>query len=286
MPVLLALMAAIAYGTSDFLGGLVSRGVSPWRVSVVVQLASAVSTALVAAFAGGAPSAADHGWSVLAGVGAGVGVCFLFRGLGAGRMGVVAPLSAVGSAVVPVVFGLAAGERPGALVALGIMVALPGIWLVASEPEERDRGTRPDTSSGTGSGSGVLDGIVAGLGFGVMFSALGQVPAEAGFWPLGLAQATSVVVAVALAAAFGQPWRPDRPSWRVLPAGPLSAAAVVLFTLATQGGMLAVAAVVTSLYPAATILLAVVVLSERIHRAQGVGLGLCAATVALVAAGG
>jgi drug/metabolite transporter (DMT)-like permease len=281
MAVLLALVSAVAYGSSDFLGGLVSRSASAWRVAVVVQTACAASTAAVALVVSGSPSPADHGWSAVAGLGGGLGVCFLFRGLGTGRMGVVAPLSAVGSAVVPVVIGLAGGERPGLLVALGILAALPGIWLVAAEPSTG--GASPTTGRAS---AGVVDGVVAGLGFGVMFSALGQVPEGAGFWPLALAQAVSAVTAAALATLLRQPWLPDRAAWRAWPAGLLSTVAVVTFVLATQRGLLTVSAVLTSLYPAITILLAVLVLSERVHRTQAVGLALCALTVGLVAAGG
>ena len=216
-----------------------------------------------------------------AGTGSGVGVGFLFRGLAAGRMSVVAPLSAVGAALVPVALGFALGERPGTLVTLAILAAFPGIWLVASGDEPAQATGSTDS---TGS-PGVLDGILAGLGFGVMFSALGQVPDGAGLWPLTLAQVVSAVAAAALAAALRAPWRPTRSSWRAAIAGPLSAVAVLSFQLATQSGLLTVSSVLASLYPAATVVLALVVLKERIHPLQAVGLALCGATVTLVALG-
>jgi drug/metabolite transporter (DMT)-like permease len=190
-------------------------------------------------------------------------------------MGVVAPVSAVGAAVVPVVVGVATGERPTALVWLGIVAALPGIWLVSQEPD-----------SAGGLAAGLLDGVLAGLGFGLLFSAMGQVPASAGFWPLVVSQGTGSVAIAVTAVVLGASWRPTARSqlWG-LAAGLLASAAVLCFLLATQGGLLAVAAVLTSLYPAFTVLLATLVLHERVHRAQGVGLGLCAVAVALVATG-
>jgi drug/metabolite transporter (DMT)-like permease len=133
--------------------------------------------------------------------------------------------------------------------------------------------------------SGVLDGVLAGIGFGIMFTALGQVPEDAGLWPLTTAQAVSAVAAAGLATALGNSWRPSTATWLAVPAGPLSAVAVVCFQLATQMGLLAVSSVLASLYPAATILLAMAVLRERIHGIQAVGLALCGATVTLVALG-
>ena len=277
MAVVLALVSAFAFGLSDFIGGLVSRRAPAWSVAVVVQSASALSTALLALFVSGAPSAADFGWAVVAGCGSGVGVGFLFRGLSTGRMSVVAPLSAVGAALVPVALGFGLGERPGVLATLAIVAAFPGIWLVASgEQAAEAAGPR---------GAGILDGILAGLAFGVMFAALGQVPDGAGFWPLAVTQLVSAVVAAALAVALRSEWRPTPASWRAAPAGPLSAIAVLSFQLATQSGLLTVSSVLAALYPAATVVLAMTLLRERLTPTQGVGLALCAATVTLVALG-
>ena len=103
-------------------------------MAFVGALAGAAAVAAFALVDGGDPQRADYAWSVLAGVGNGFGTAFLYRGLSSGRMGVVAPVSGVGAALVPVVVGLATGERPGAIVWAGMLVALPAIWLVASEP--------------------------------------------------------------------------------------------------------------------------------------------------------
>ena len=278
MTVLLATLAAVAYGLSDFVGGLVARSTTPWAVAFLGQVAATLCTGVVATFRPGDPVASDFAWALLAGIGAGAGTGFLYRGLSLGRMGVVAPISAVGAALVPVAFGAVGGERPSTLVWIGIVSALPGIWLVSSEPTSEDaRGSAAE---------GVLDGVLAGLGFGLMFAAVGQIPESSGMWPLAVAQLISIPAAVALAAALGAPWLPRErfAAWALI-AGLLGASAAALFLLATQHGLLTVAGVITSLYPAATVLLAATVLRERIHGAQAIGLALCGAAVALVAAG-
>ena len=282
MGVVLALVSALTYGLSDFVGGVVSRRTSAWPVAVLAQLSSTASTALVAMLFPGDPRWTDFGWALLAGLGTGTGTAFLYRGFASGRMSVVAPVSAVGSAVVPVLVGALAGERPAALVWLGIVLALPGIWLVSSTPEPALEATRPRVSLA----EGVVDGILAGVGFGVLFAALGQVPQDAGLWPLATAQGASIPAVIALAGVLGASWRPrGRTVWLALLAGPLGATATTAFLLASQRGYLTVAGVLASLYPASTVLLAAAVLHERVHRAQAVGLVLCGLAVALVAGG-
>ncbi|MFP5254082.1 MAG: EamA family transporter [Actinomycetes bacterium] len=294
MAVLLALVSALGYGLSDFVGGLVSRRVSAWSVAFLAGISATVCTAVVALVVPGSPAPADLWWAVLAGFGSGVGTGFLYRGFSSGRMGVVAPVSAVGAAVVPVAVGALTGERPSLLVWVGIVLAMPGIWLVASEPADDLSRIEPadgpgrvdDARARRGLADGLVDGLVAGLAFGVLFAALGQVPDSAGLWPLVLAQAVSVPVVVLLATALRASWVPRGGfvHWAWV-AGPLGAVAVTAFLLASQRGFLTVAGVLASLYPAVTVLLAALVLRERVHRAQGVGLGLCAVAVAMVAAG-
>lgn len=294
MAVLLSLVAALCYGTSDFVGGLVSRRTSPWPVAALTGAGGFGGATVLALALPGHPAYGDLAWGALAGVGSGAGGGFLYRGLAAGRMGVVAPVSAVGAALLPVVAGLIGGERPGGLVWVGVALAFPGIWLVSREPSPvADSSGAPDLSdasdasrvSGRAPG-GVGDGLLAGLGFGLLFVAIGQVPAAAGFWPLAASQGTGLVVVVVIALALGHSPVPTRASeLGGLVAGVLASAAVLCFLLATQTGLLTVAAVVTSLYPAFTVLLAALALHERIHRTQGVGLALSAVAVALVAGG-
>jgi drug/metabolite transporter (DMT)-like permease len=282
MTVLLALGSAIAYGLSDFLGGLFSRHSSVWPVAVVVQTSGAAAVLGASLAFAGDPTPGHLLWGLVSGLGSGLGTAFLYRGLATGRMSVVAPLSAVGAAILPVAVGLLAGERPEVLAWLGIACALPAIWLVsAGEGDENVIGeqvVRPGTA--------VLDGIMAGLGFGFLFVALGQVPDGAGLLPAGLGMAVSIVVVVVLAVALRQPWLPRDPrAMSAVSVGVLAAAATVLFQLATQSGLLTIASVLSSLYPAFTVLLAVLVLREQIHRGQALGLALAATAVTLVALG-
>jgi drug/metabolite transporter (DMT)-like permease len=274
--VVLALCSALAYGLSDFLGGLVSRRTSAWPVAFVAQVGAAAGGVIAAVLSSGHPTTGDLLWGALAGLGSGTGGAFLYRGFAAGRMGVVAPVSAVGAAVLPVLVALGTGERPAALVWLGVLLAFPAIWLVSREP----------TSGPGGAPAGLVDGVLAGLGFGLLFAAMGQVPDTAGLWPVALAQVTAVLAIAATATVLGQRWLPAHrtEAWGLV-AGLLATTAVVLFLLATQSGLLTVAAVLTSLYPAFTVLLAATVLREHIHRAQAIGLLLSGIAVALVAVG-
>jgi drug/metabolite transporter (DMT)-like permease len=273
--VLLALLSALCYGTSDFVGGVLSTRVPPWTVALCAQVGGAAAVAVVALL-GGDPglSVASAGWACLAGAGSGLGTAFLYRGLAAGRMGVVAPVSGVGSAVVPVLVGVVAGgERPAALVWLGIVLALPAIYLVAR-------------TTGGGGSAGVLDGALAGIGFGASFAAIAQVPAGSGLWPLAVNQLVAAVLLIGGATLARSAWLPrERQAAYAVVAGVLAAAALGVFLAATRHGYLTVTSVIAALYPAATVLLAATVLRERIHRAQAVGLGLCAVAVALVAGG-
>ncbi len=276
MSLILALLGAVLYGVSDFLGGLTSRRTSPWAVAMVAAFAGAGLVLIASLTTDGSPDAASLWWAALAGVGNGFGTSFLYRGLSTGRMGVVAPISAVGAAVVPVAAGLVGGERPGAVVWLGILVALPGIWFVSREP---DLAVRP-------SGGGVGDGIFAGLGFGTLFAALGQIPDSAGLLPLAFNQVVAGLVIIAVALVLRVDWVPrERAALVGLWCGALAAGATGAFLIATQQGELTITAVLASLYPAFTILLAASVLRERIHRTQGLGLILCGLAVVLVAAG-
>jgi drug/metabolite transporter (DMT)-like permease len=283
--VILALAASLAYGLSDFVGGLASRRASAWSIAAISQLVAAVGIGAAAVVGGGSPTAGDLAWGALAGIGAGAGTGMLYRGLGGGRMSVVAPLSAVGAALVPVAVGVATGERPSTATWIGVIVAFPAIWLVARGTEhdevlgEARQDCRPRSQD-------VVDGLSAGAGFGLLFVALGQVPDDAGLAPLAVMDVAAVIILTAAALALRQPlWLPASITGYAALAGGLGASATVLFLLATQAGLLTVASVLTSLYPATTVLLAAVVLHEHITRWQGVGLGFAGIAVGLVAAG-
>ena len=275
--ILLALGAAAAYGASDFVGGVASRRHSLWQIVVVGQAAGAVVLLAAGLALPGRPVTADFAWALLAGLGSATGGIFLYRGLARGRMGLVAPISAVGAAALPVVAGVVIGERPGWLAWAGILAALPGIWLVS----RGQAGAGPADAR-----SGLVDGAAAGLGFGILFVALAQISDDAGLLPLAANQVTGAVVAASAAAALRQVWRPslDVLGWGSA-AGLLGAAGTLGFMLATTATGLGISGVLASLYPAVTVLLAAGLLGERVGLGQRAGIGICTLAVAAMALG-
>lgn len=280
----LALLAAIGYGASDFVGGTGARRAPTMSIVLIGQLTGAVAMLIVGLASPGTPTPADLVWALLAGLGSATGSIFLLRGLSRGRMAVVAPTSAVGAAVLPVLAGLAAGERPVTLVWIGLVLAVPGIWLVSREVAD---GTEAAGSESSSAGrSAFVDGLLGGLGFGVLFVALGQIPESAGTLPLALNQLTGALVTVAVATAVRQAWQPSRTAagWGVT-SGLLGVSGTLAFVEASHGADLGVVAVLASLYPAVTVLLARTLLSERLGAGQRLGLVFCSAAVGLIAAG-
>lgn len=285
--ILLALLSAAGYGTSDFLAGLASRRVPYVQVALVVQLSATASVLVAVPFAGGRLTAAGLGWGALSGLGTGTGAMALYRGLARGHMSVAGSISGVGAAGVPVLGGLGLGDRPSLITLLGIAAIIPAVWLIARGGEPRP--TRGGTASWRRGGVG--EGLVAGLGFGAFFLALSRVGANAGLWP----SAASVMTSAALVAAFwvvssrATTGRRQAAAWQAMPGARLGATAagvaIVTYLLATRHGLLVVVAVLAALYPAATVVLARVVLRERSGRSQLVGLITAAGAVVAITAG-
>ena len=278
MTIVLALASAVAYGASDFLGGLATRRSSAFAVVVWSQLAGLVMLAAAAAVMGTpVASRADLAWGALAGVGGGAGVVLLYRGLAIGRMAVVAPTTAVGAAALPVLTGLLLGERPQALALVGVAVALLAIVLVSSAPDAGNLQTR------RGLPPGLIEAVGSGVGFALFFVALAQASETAALWPL-IAARVSIAVAALAGLATRTTLRPVAGSTRlILAVGVLDMAANLLYLLASRTGLLSLVAVVVSLYPASTVLLARFVLGERLSARQLVGLVAAGAGVALIA---
>ena len=278
--IVLALMAAVGYGAADFVGGLTARRVSPWAIALAGQLAGGLAMLAVGLSTPGQARPADFAWALMAGLGSSVGTVFLYRGLARGRMGVVAPVSGVGAALVPVLVGVALGERLGTLTWVGVVVALPGIYFVSRE-----------VADGTGrSWGGIADGALAGLGFGVLFVALAQVPSSAGVLPLAANQGVGAMFTLIAAGMLRQSWIPRGRTERRATGfgavgGMLGTAGTAAFLLASHSADLAVVGVLASLYPAVTVLLAATVLREPFRLSQGLGLLVCGASVGLVAIG-
>jgi drug/metabolite transporter (DMT)-like permease len=222
-------------------------------------------------------SAGTVGWSAAAGLAGALGVVLLYLGLATGPMGVVAPLTAVASAVVPAAVGIGLGERPPPLAYVGVALALLAVALVSRGPGG-EAGRRPVTARAVGIA------LLAGVGFGCYFVLLARAPESSGGWPLLVSRISSAVAVVALALATGRVGRLSAGVPRLaVAAGALDAAANLAYLLAVRQGLLSLVAVLVALYPAATILLARLVLGERTGRAQRLGLAVAAGSVALIA---
>lgn len=264
--VVLALMAAVSYGASDFSAGVLSRRAHFALVGWLGQTASAVAACAVVVVLGHRlPGVGVLAWSSVAGLGAVVGTLALYHGLSVGHMAVAGPLSAVGAAGLPVLLDLATGGLLPTMALVGVAAALPGIWLVSTTRET------------TGRSGGVREGLLAGLGFAVLFIGLERAGDSAGLWPVAISQLTSMVLITVLVLV----WRPKgpRPSWTAVCPGLLGMAATLLYFLSTHHASLGVVAVLTSLYPAVTVGLAAALLGERTTRIQNIGLILCAVAV-------
>jgi drug/metabolite transporter (DMT)-like permease len=254
-------------------------------VVVLSQLAGLVVLVVALPLVGTPPPpAADFGLGALAGVAGGAGVTLLYRALAIGRMTVVAPITAVGAACLPVVIGLALGERPGAVALLGVVLALVAVVAVSAQPRQ-EPGPVPGRV-GVGRTPGLVEAVLAGLAMGVFYAALSGASPDAGLWPLLTGRAASVLVVgvLALLTRTSLRSRPDRLP-RIALAGVLDMAANVLYVLAAQIGLLSLVGVLVSLYPASTVLLARVTLGERLARTQVGGVVLAVGGAALIAAG-
>lgn len=279
MAIALGLLAAVAYGASDFAAGLASRRLAAGPVSAVATLIGVLAAFVgVLLFSGVGPRSAALEWGALSGVGNGFGTLALYQGLSQSRMTAVATPSAVLTAVIPVIVGLALGNQLSALTAVGIVIAIPAIALVSWHPEPGDRrAARP----------GLIYGSLAGVCFALLFIALDQAGTRSGAWPL----VPGELVSLAIVLPFG--YRGLRTVGRptantlalMLGAGVLSGTANLVFLAATGQGELAIVAVLTALYPAVTVLLARGLLAEHWTRIQAVGLLTPAAAIALVTVG-
>src|SRR5262249_33380790 len=185
LAILLALGSAVAYGAADFLAGWLSRRSDYARVGLLSQLAAAAGSIVVSAAVGGPPSGPPLWWGALSGMGGGLGTLALYRGLGRGRMNVVAPLSGVLAAGLPALFGLVLGERPAPGAMVGLVLALPAVWLTAR--------TEETAGSTAGPSTGVVDGVLAGLGLAVLFIGLQRGGRGGGLWPSAMSSVVSVV---------------------------------------------------------------------------------------------
>jgi len=293
LAIILALASAITYGCSDFAAGLASRSAAVIQVSLVASVASGVVVAAALPFAASPlPGAAALAWGAVAGLGGTLGALALYLGFRHAAFSVAGPISAVGAAGFSVLAGLLLGERPTPLALAGIALALPAIVGVsASAASAGEPAEATDTASGiSGSGrpwAGVAFGLVAGAFFALLFIGLNRAGSGSGLWPVAATQVGEMVVALAAAVATGNVGLPaGRPRLLAVVTGLAGAVGTILFFFASHEGFLTVTSVLTSLYPAVTIVLARVMLGERLTALRLAGLALAGACVGLIAAGG
>lgn len=277
---LLALLSALCFGITHFVNGLVSRRHNGLTVALHAQLGGTLMVFPLALFLdAGSATLADYGWGAMSGVGTGMGVAFLYRAMSQGAISVVVPVSDVGAVALPVLVGVSfLGERPATPAWVGIAAVLPTLWLVSQSTQEPD-----DKQRGTVS-AGVPSALVASVGFGIQFLAMAQVDKDSGSWPVVLSRVASVAVIAAVLGAYGAGWRlTGRPWAATVPAGALGTVAIVLYLEATRQQLMAVATVLSALYPAVPVLLALVLLKERLNRRQAAGLACAAFAIGLIA---
>lgn len=238
-----------------------------------------VGLAVLAVAAGGSVSAPAVWWGALCGISQGLGVWWFYAALGSGPISVVSPLTAILAAGVPLAAGLAMGERPGGLAGIGVTLALVAVVLVSREATDAD--VRPHRFTRTVAWLTVG----AGVAFGLNFVMIAQAPAEARMWPLFFGRVAATAVVVVAAALTGNLKPPQGfPLRMAVVASALDMGANVTMLLALQSSMLSLASVLMSLYPAFTVLLAIVVLRERVTGWQKLGMALALVAVAMISA--
>ena len=271
----LSLVAAASWGGGDFCGGLASKRASVFRVAAVAHGCGLIAMLTMAWLTGEAiPPRTDLWWGAFAGLVGAFGIAALYRALAIGRMGVVAPVAAVITGVLPVLVGFRTEGMPDRIQMLGFALALVSIWLVA----------RPNETVDSHRGLGLA--VLAGMMFGLFLVAGKQAGHHGIFWPLVAARSVSTMLMLALVAVSPRDSQPLRTVlWPMVLSGLLDSAGNALFIAATRHGRLDAATVLSSLYPASTVILARVLLKERISKPQALGIVGALASVALISAG-
>lgn len=270
------LLASASWGVADFSGGLAARRLSAVHVAAIAYLVGlAVITGAALVSGETPPPPADFARGALAGVVGALGLAAFYHALASSRMGLAAPVSAILVATVPVIVGIAAGGLPGTFQLVGFGLGAIALWLVSY------------TGGALFTLADLRWPLLAGLGMGSFLAIIAQAESGSIFWTLVAARAASVLtMLIILSRGIGSGWRGNRRVWTAaILAGVLDAAGNIFFMLAEQSGRLDVAAVLSSLYPAMTVLLAWLILKERLTRIHMVGLAAAVAAVACITIG-
>ncbi|MFT7475126.1 MAG: drug/metabolite transporter (DMT)-like permease [Verrucomicrobiales bacterium] len=278
MAIFFGLLTALFFGSGDFFGGISAKRTSLLYVVAFSHLVGLLGALALAPFLADAFTWSDFAIGAVAGALGGVGVALLYRGLARGPMAVVAPLTAITSAAVPAIWGVAGGETLSAIAWVGVAVALMAIGLSSI----------PNTSDGTGVTKAVIgQSLLSGACFGSMFILLDATLDATAPWPIVGARTLTTAVLLTIIFTVKREGLPSiKPAIGTIAlAGLFDTGSNVLFLFATTVGDLSIVAVLSSLYPAATVLLARIWLNERMSRLQLVGLVMALTATALIAAG-
>ena len=280
---LLALGSAVLYGSADFFGGLTARRANTIATVFVSQFVGLVLLLVVLPFLPAATvSSGDWTWGFVAGLSGGIGVALLYRALAVGAMAVVAPTTAVIAAMIPVLFAFALGERLRLLTWSGVALALVAIGLV-SRPASEDPKPGGPKSSAFPPGFGLA--LLSGIAVGIFFLSLARTTTAAGMWPLVAARIATLVLFGAIALVTRRTLLMSRTAAATaVTGGALDMAANALYMTAARIGPLSIVVTLASLYPASTVLLARVVLGERLGAIQVGGI-VCALAAVLIIVG-
>lgn len=258
-----ALIAALSWGTGDFTGGFATRKSNIFSVTIAVQVIGLFVVPVALLLSGEPiPPIGSFIWGIAAGTIGTLGLLALYMGLANGNMGVVAPVSALIGGFVPVFIGTLTDGLPSSLKVVGFVIAFIAVWLIAWSGEKLTLNWQE-----------LRLPVAAGLSFGFFFIALDQMGSNGVWWPLLVARSFSIVLLVGLAYLFKQGGVPPRNYWHIIFIGGLfDISGNVFFVLSSQLGRVDIAAVIGSLYPAATVLLARFLLKEHLHMRQWVGI--------------
>ncbi|MEL4306337.1 EamA family transporter [Methanococcoides sp. LMO-2] len=267
------LAAAATWGAADFSGGFATRRASVYSVVIITQAVGLVLLPFLAVyFSEDFPPMSGMFWGFVAGVSGSAGLLLLYHALSKGKMGVAAPISAVVTVGLPVIYSIFNEGLPAGYQIAGFVVAIAAMWMISSTGEKNEI-KRQD----------VVYPLLAGVGFGIFFISVDLFSESAVFWPLTVAKVSAVIVILGFALLKKSA---SLPSKSVLPviiiSGILDASGNLFFALASQAGRLDIATVVASLYPGSTVLLAWIVLKERLSSIQWIGVVLALAAIVLI----
>jgi drug/metabolite transporter (DMT)-like permease len=286
MVIFLGLAAAVLYGSGDFLGGMATRKLPVLPVLLLADTAGLIVALVVALASPGSVSVAGLAWGISAGLIGGLGLIIFYIGLAAGPMSVVAPVAGLVSTVLPVAAALAEGERPGVGVYAGAVLCLVAIVMTSSAG---NGGSTADGTTGAGRpgrGRAIAYGAVAGAAFGLFFLLMRNAGESGEFWPVAAGRIGELAVVLIAAAVLRRSLSPGGADGRLLlaaaGAGAIDVVANICYVAATRTGAFGLAVVLASLYPGFTVLLARVVLGERLRWVQRAGLALAAIGILLV----